>query len=179
MPSPAAVRQRRYRKHRAGDHSLCLQGNCKVLTPAVTVDGASPGSDADQLGPAGATLWREVMASNPPPLQRVLLLEACRIADRLSRLDRQLDGEDWLRFRINEDGDEIRVIVDGVLAEARQQATALKSIVAELRQATARPAERKPPAEKPAAVGAPGQEVAGVTSIAGRLAAKRGAATTG
>lgn len=68
-------------------------------------------------------------------MQSVLLLEACRIVDRLAQLDRQLRGEDWLRFRAkDEDGTEVIVYVDRVLAEAREQATALKGIVAELRQ---------------------------------------------
>jgi hypothetical protein len=73
----------------------------------------------------------------PGAMQMVLLLEACRIADRLDRLDAKLRGEDreWLELDEREDGRTVFVIVDKALAEARQQATALKSIVAELRQA--------------------------------------------
>jgi hypothetical protein len=64
--------------------------------------------------------------------------EACRIADRLDRLDALLTGEAdaWLSFKINDDGAEVTVVVDKALSEARQQAAVLKQIFAELRQKT-------------------------------------------
>jgi hypothetical protein len=78
-------------------------------------------------------LWRELTADGEPsPLHRVLAIEACRIADRLDSLDRQLHGHDWLRFRHDESGAEVTVHVDRVLAEAREQATTLRGIVADL-----------------------------------------------
>jgi hypothetical protein len=90
----------------------------------------------------------------------VLLVEACRIADRLDTLDRQLHGHDWLRFRHDESGAEVTVFVDRVLAEAREQATALKGLVAELLKS----------AGKPAAPGKGGGKLASVTAL---LDAKR------
>jgi hypothetical protein len=51
----------------------------------------------------------------------------------------------WLKFRAPEDGTEVTVVVDRLLAEARQQAVALKQIIGELRQGDA--------ADKPAAGG--------------------------
>jgi len=86
-------------------------------------------------------LWDELTASAPAPAARVLIEEACRIADRLDRLDRILTGSDaeWMRFQVADDGD-VTVIIGAPLAEARQQATALKAILAELRQSTAAPA---------------------------------------
>lgn len=82
-------------------------------------------------------MWREMTSGGfPPPMQRLLLLEACRIADRLDKLDAQLNGESWLRFLADDEGTEITVVVDRVLAEARQQATALKQLIAEYRQAS-------------------------------------------
>lgn len=70
------------------------------------------------------------------PAQSVLLEEACRIADRLDKLDTILrgDADAWMRFRVDESGTEVTVTLDKVLAEARQQAVALKTIVTELRQ---------------------------------------------
>ncbi len=64
--------------------------------------------------------------------------EACRIADRLERLDAILRGDSdlWARFSVSQDGDEVTVVIDRAMAEARQQAVALKQIVTELRQAT-------------------------------------------
>ena len=77
----------------------------------------------------------------------VLLEEACRMADRLDRLDAILDGRaDWLGFEVNDDGSEITVTVDKVLAESRQLQTALKGVVAELR--AAKPKASAPPAKK-------------------------------
>jgi hypothetical protein len=135
MADSDALRKRRSRKHRDGDHSLCLPGRCKAL---VEVPVLPPAVDLVEvrevaLGATGARLWQELTAGGEPdPLQRVLLVEACRIADRLDSLDRQLHGHDWLRFRHDETGTEVVVHVDRVLTEAREQATALKGIVVEL-----------------------------------------------
>jgi hypothetical protein len=92
------------------------------------------------LGTRGRRLWRELLAEGKPrPAQLVLIEEACRIADRLDRLDAVLRGDEdaWARLLVDEDGGEITVKVDSVLSEARQHATALKQIVAELRQSAA------------------------------------------
>ncbi|SDP60901.1 hypothetical protein SAMN04487905_10633 [Actinopolyspora xinjiangensis] len=89
------------------------------------------------MGASGARLWREMTEDGSlPPMAMVLLLEACRIADRLDQLDRQLQGEAWLEFQQDEESGSVVVVMDKALAEARQQATAFKQIVAELRQAS-------------------------------------------
>ena len=67
----------------------------------------------------------------------VLVAEACRIIDRLDELDGIITGKtEWiqlLHFRTGAmDSSEVTVTVDGVLAEARQQATALNSIFTKL-----------------------------------------------
>lgn len=142
MPDSSAERVRRYRRHKAGDHSFCSTGRCSALTretPSVTdLERVTPTlRDALGFGAAGQDYWDSVTAAGPmAPLQAPLLVEACRIIDRLDKLDRQLHGEDWLRFRHNaEDGTEVTVYVDRVLSEAREQATALKGIVVELMKA--------------------------------------------
>jgi hypothetical protein len=75
-----------------------------------------------------------------PPAQQVLLEEACRITDRLDKLDALLvgDAEDWLAL-VEDKGDPDRqiVVIDRPLAEARQQATALKQLLVEIRAAGA------------------------------------------
>lgn len=139
MSRTDAERARRYRRHKAGDHSLCVEGRCAALNgdrPTETRTEPSGPLGPDGLDAAGRRLWDEMTSDGEvAPMQAVLLLQACRIVDRLDRLDRQLRGEDWLRFRHEETGDEVRVYVDRVLAEEREQAVALKTLFAELRQA--------------------------------------------
>lgn len=84
----------------------------------------------------GRRLWRELCELYDfDPAERVLLEEACRIADRLDRLEAALTGgeREWLRFQVRDDGAEVRVVIDSALSEARQQANVLKQIVAALR----------------------------------------------
>lgn len=65
-----------------------------------------------------------------------LLIEAARIADRLDDLDDVIAGKgvlQLLRFRlVDHEGRVAEVKFDGVLAEARQQATTLRGILAQL-----------------------------------------------
>jgi hypothetical protein len=98
------------------------------------------------FGPRGARLWRDTIADPAlvlSPAEQVLLEEACRLADRLDRLDDFLCGRQdaWLRFHArNEDGSIVRVVVDRALSEARQQADTLRGIVSDLVKKTAAPA---------------------------------------
>lgn len=88
------------------------------------------------LATKGRKLWKEILELHDlGPAEIVILEEACRIADRLDKLNAALGDElgDWLNLRLNDDGTEIRVVVDGALSEARQQANVLKQLVAALR----------------------------------------------
>ncbi|PWR08586.1 hypothetical protein DKT68_15330 [Micromonospora acroterricola] len=69
------------------------------------------------------------------PAERVILEEACRIADRLDTLDQVLSGDasGWMRLKQSQDGSEVTVTLDNALSEARQQANVLKQLVASLR----------------------------------------------
>lgn len=199
-----ADRQRRYRRHAKGDHSLCDPRRCSSAGPrepepappiVVTVreqapeptpapeppvtpreqPDPAPAAPGAGYGPRGAALWVEMRTAKLGPTHRVLLQEACRIADRLDRLDAMLEGrESWVRLRSRDDEQtEFVVIVDGMLAEARQQASALKAIVAELRAATA-PA--KPATGRPAATSStPSEPTKGgkVASLAAAAARRR------
>lgn len=91
----------------------------------------------DSLGTRGGKLWREVTeAHDLGPTESEVLLEACRTADRLDRLDSLLSGEgrEWIDFEpMRRDDHEVRVTVDGLLSEVRQQQNIFKQLVAALR----------------------------------------------
>jgi hypothetical protein len=92
-----------------------------------------------RLGARGRRLWREITEGYDlveKPAELVMLEEACRIADRLEKLDEILSGDvdEWMRLQLPREGSgTVRVVVDGALAEARQQANQLKQLVAALR----------------------------------------------
>ena len=181
--SSAAIRQRRYRLHSKGDHSECLAGRCDEAVTGVT----SRVTRHDDLGPRGRSLWADVVKElSPGPMQRVMLLEACRIADRLDKLEAKLSGADDEWLRIEPDYEDptrpVVVLVDKALSEARQQALAMKALLAEIRQA-AKPAT---PAGKPAAsptdpqaTPVPAAGGGNVLSLAAGIAARRANPTAG
>lgn len=107
------------------------------------------------------------MADALTPAQRVLLEEACRIADRLDRLDGLLEGEHdaWLHLSGSEG--EVRVVIDALLAETRQQATALRGLIAEITKGSSSAKPARPVSKRGA----------GVADISSRIAARRGTTT--
>lgn len=122
---------------------------------------------AERFGRRGSALWSQMSDATPGPAHRVLLEEACRIADRLDRLDAMIAGrEDWVRLRSrDEDETTFVVVIDALLAESRQQATALRGLVAEIRAATGK--SGRPVPVKP--------KGAGLGDLSARIAARRGA----
>ena len=161
-------RSRRLRAHRKGDHSLCL-ATCDGT--AVAVASATRATPVG-LGARGRKLWRELTADEPGPAERLLIEEACRIADRLDKLDAQLrgDAEAWLRFVVDDTGAEVTITIDRALAEARQQAVALKALLAELRATRAPAKTGRAAAERPASTE---PEVRGVTDLTARIRDRR------
>ncbi|MFD9706199.1 hypothetical protein [Lentzea sp. NPDC059081] len=142
MADEPALRQRRYRLHKRGDHSLCVVDRCPEVTPPVTRNTTSDqGERTSGLAAAGRNLWSLMTAGAMlGPMQKVLLLEACRIVDRLEKLDAQLRGVDreFLTLEPLDEDDVDRtyvLIVDKALSESRQQAATLKGLLAEIRQA--------------------------------------------
>lgn len=118
---------------------MCRQCRAEALAAekaaGETSSSAPASTPADGFGERGRRLWRDLKGATLPPADRLLLEEACRLADRLDRLDAFLVGQEdaWLRFRArNEDGSVVRVVVDRALSEARQQADTLRGIVADL-----------------------------------------------
>jgi hypothetical protein len=100
------------------------------------------------LASRGRRLWREMHeVAEFNPAETVLLEEACRIADRLDRLDAALSGREFLRVEQDDDGDYV-VRVDGALAAASRDANVLKQLVAALRlpdEATGKRPQRRGP----------------------------------
>lgn len=155
--TPDAERKRRSRAHQSGDHSTCLPGYCPEVTP-VKVE--MPAGAGYAFGPGGQSLWDECgRGADLKPGIRRLLVEACRIADRLDRLDSALADPEarWLTVHAQPNEEAYRIIVDKVLAEARQQATVLGGLMARIyptpvaKPATEQP-EESPRADKPANV---------------------------
>jgi hypothetical protein len=156
----AAERQRRAKKHRAGDHSLCDPArDCRAEALA-----ADPSSSTPRFGPRGRELFEAMADVDMGPAHRVLLAEACRLADRLDRFERVLSGGRWFFERRDED-ERVEIVIDNVLSEARQHASALKAIVTEL--------EARPRAGVAAPSSRSGR--AGVADLAARIQARRGA----
>lgn len=95
------------------------------------------------LGVRGSALWGAMSTADVP--RNALVLEAARLADRLDELDSIIQGKgvlDLMVFRLDfpDGGDEpfsVEVKFQNVLAEARQQATALAGILTKLAPADA------------------------------------------
>ncbi|AKF14361.1 terminase small subunit [Mycobacterium phage Phayonce] len=62
----------------------------------------------------------------------LLIVEACRMADRLEKYDALLEGREdaWMRLKLGRDTVEVQV--DKVLAEARQCATVFRHYLADI-----------------------------------------------
>ncbi len=98
------------------------------------------------LGKRGQQLWAD-LSGRLAPAQSLLLAEMCRTADRLDRLDRLLRGDEdaWVRLEsMTDDGSVVQVVVNNLLAEARQQQVALKQMLGEFRQAGAAGGVKQP-----------------------------------
>src|SRR5690348_15218486 len=90
----AAERQRKSRKHRAGDHLLCRPESLCAHPPVRLVprNPELPAPPPD-LAADGCLFWNKMVAEyelehEPGPL--ALLEQACRVADRLGVLDEAL-----------------------------------------------------------------------------------------
>jgi hypothetical protein len=86
------------------------------------------------LGAKGLRLWRSLHQRVDGERGLILLEEACRISDRLDKLNALLlgDADVWCRLLedMRSDGYELRI--DSALVEARQQANTLRQLVASL-----------------------------------------------
>lgn len=94
------------------------------------------------FGARGQRLWDSLTTDRDADAAWLVMAEeACRIADRLDRLEALIAGDDreWARidFTVRGDRKEIRLVFDDALAEARQQANALRQLMTSLRVGTA------------------------------------------
>ncbi len=86
----------------------------------------------DGLEERGLAFWDALTARVLPPAALVLAAEACRMADRLERLDAILRSEvtEWARIQIpDRDSDDMALVIDAGLSEARQQAGMLRQLL--------------------------------------------------
>lgn len=98
----------------------------------------------ERLGRSGLTLWEglsTVRLFNPAEL--VVLVELCRMADRLDRFDAVLSGEvdAWLRLTHRLQTEDYELVVDDAAAEARQLAATFERLAASLKLPEAKAAE--------------------------------------
>lgn len=148
----SAERQRRYRRHQAGDHSLCDPARGCVAQVPVTERGqppepeAAPGGIEDRVrGPRGAQLWAAMADAELSPAHRLLLDQACQMADRADRLyDLIGKRKAWLTTE-TDDGGRVVLVVDAVLAEVRQLETAIGGVITKFAPAVRTPAQGKAP----------------------------------
>ena len=188
MADTGAERQRRSRAHKRGDHSLCDPSRCSNAPRDASNGVTNPAPPATERPPHGLAargrrLWTETLAAEPTrplkPAERLLLEEACRLADRLDRLDRVLQHhDDWFTLHaLDDDGRVVRVILNNALSEARQQQLALKALLAEFRQSrtaavvkgtTGRGGTPSPTTGQPAP-----RAAGGIVSLTARLAERK------
>ncbi|MBU8833610.1 hypothetical protein [Mycolicibacterium goodii] len=74
----------------------------------------------------------ELARDDDPYSLTLLIVEACRMADRLEKCNELLEGreETWMRLKMGREV--VEVYVDKVLAEARQVATVFRHYLADI-----------------------------------------------
>lgn len=93
--------------------------------------------EADELGSAGRRLFDSLHDELDPYSLTVMIVEACRIKDRLDKLDRLLSGDEdaWLRLVPSRgDVEVLEIRADSALQESRQLATVQRQLLAEIRR---------------------------------------------
>lgn len=85
------------------------------------------GDEPAGLGPSGLELWTSITKERTlDAASKVMLVNACRIADRLDDLDREIDGR---LISYNQRGDEV---INPLISEHRQQFSSLATILGKL-----------------------------------------------
>ncbi|AKY02527.1 terminase small subunit [Mycobacterium phage Brusacoram] len=104
-------------------------------SPANSRRKAAKSADPAQESPkptAGERLMAELARDDDPYSLTLLIVEACRMADRLEAFDELLAGrrETWMKLKVGREV--VEVYVDKVLAEARQCATVFRHYLADI-----------------------------------------------
>lgn len=92
-----------------------------------------------RLGPRGKALWLALTEDEEPDASRALLIsEACRMADRLDRLNAILSGDVdvWARIPLPKYETELVLKIDSAATEARQTTSALRQVLNQLTAAS-------------------------------------------
>ena len=91
------------------------------------------GSD---LGRAGSALWDDLADEGDPHSLTVLVIEACRLADRLTKFDQLLRGDvdTWMTLTHRLMTEDYELKIDSAASEARQTASTLRQILADIRR---------------------------------------------
>ena len=86
------------------------------------------------LNARGRALWDKLATNDVDPINEVLVLQACRLVDTLDRLDAaKRSKQTWINLADEaDDMGAVKIVVDGLLAEYRQQAVALSAILAKI-----------------------------------------------
>lgn len=120
-----------------------------------------------RLDPQGRALYDELTAGGAiTTARRLLAMEAARLVDRLEHLDRVLDGdgETWAQISLPaREGEPLVLQVGNAMVEARQGATSLRQLLAQLAAAESTGAT-------------PQQARSGLDDLAARRAARGAAA---
>ena len=88
-------------------------------------------TDDELFGAGGARLWAALHGDDDSVELTVLVREACRITDRLDALADAVTADGLLSV-IDRGDSTVIVKVDGALAEARQQANALRLLLGDI-----------------------------------------------
>lgn len=155
-PGYNALKQKRYRQHAKGDHSLCLASGCDVAYREAH-------RPLEGLGKAGKALWKgATQFEELTATQRAILLSACRVADRLELLQEAMNDPEQLKW---------------AMREARQQEAVQKGLITELRLSGASggsggddpPEGNAPPGNEPSGE----EKTTNVSDLTARIAEKR------
>jgi hypothetical protein len=148
MADTDAERQKRKYYHDRDDHSLCRRENClkagkKSFAAQVELDeSVVPVAPFEYgFGPNASRYWAGMhKAYVITPDIEPILIQACRLINRLDKLDSILSNRDqtWLYIRRmpNLDADDevvFKVIMNSALRDERDESTALRGLVSELR----------------------------------------------
>lgn len=87
-----------------------------------------------RLGTRGLRLWKSIATGRKlTEIESQNLVEACRIADRLEKLDELIRGDDdaWFRIKLPRTDDGlIELLINDPMKEARMHAAALRQLIA-------------------------------------------------
>ena len=91
-------------------------------------------ASALSLGPRGKRLFESMKDTVTDPVQRELLVEACRLVDQLEQMDKMLRGDatSWSVIKMPRGGGNLYLEIDQLVDKRRQAQATLKQITTAL-----------------------------------------------